>query len=141
VIVDGHTRQFRHQPKVAADQTLDQARMSETIEPPVQAVARCGCEYQREVAGFSRLNKTPLQRPDDFVRGADTHEAGRGDRVAGPDNGDRFRGIDDLVAHQVSLADLASRANSQSAMLLLSLPCDLLETKSPTCPPGRGISV
>jgi hypothetical protein len=26
-------------------------------------------------------------------------------------------------------------------MLLLSLPCDLLETNSPTCPPGSGISV
>ena len=82
MIVDGHTRQFRHQPKVTADQTLDQARVCQAIEATIQAVARRGGEHQCEIAGFSRLNKAPLQRLDDFVGRADAHESGRGNRIA-----------------------------------------------------------
>ncbi len=82
MIVDGHTRQFRHQPKVAADQTLDQARVSQAIEATIQTVAGRCCEHQREVAGLSRLNKTLLQRLDDFIRRADAYEPGRGNRIA-----------------------------------------------------------
>ena len=47
VVVDGHPGQLRHQAKVSADQTLDQAGMRQTIEAAVAAVARRGCEHQR----------------------------------------------------------------------------------------------
>ena len=56
--------------------------MSEAIEPAVQAIAGGCCEHQRQVAGLSRLDKTPLQRLDDFVGCADAYKSGRGDRIA-----------------------------------------------------------
>ena len=104
-------------------------------------IAGRGGKYQREIAGFSGRNEASLQRLDDFVRRSHADEAGRGHGVAGTDDGNRLGGVDDLVAHQDSLTGLASRATSQSAMLWLSLPCDLLETNRPTWPPGSGISV
>ena len=141
MIVDRHSGQFRHQTEMPADQSLDQAGMREAIEAAIGTVAGRRGEYQREITGFSGLDESPLQRPDDFVGRSNAYKTGRGDRVAGADDGDRLLGVDDLVAHQASPADVASRAISQSAMLWLSLPCDLLETNSPTCPPGSGISV
>ena len=141
MVVDRHTGQLRHQPEMSAHQPLDQAGMREAIEPAIGAIARRCSEHEREIARFAGLDETPFQRPDDFVGRADADEAGRGHGVAGTDDGNRLGGVDDLVAHQVSLPGLASRATSQSAMLWLSFPCDLLETNRPTWPPGSGISV
>src|ERR1700754_692025 len=102
MIVHRHPRQFWHQPEMSADQPLDQARVSQPIEAAIAAIAGGGGKYQSEVARFSGLDKTMLQRLDDLVRRPDPDETGRGDGVAGPDDGDRLRGIDDLVAHQAA---------------------------------------
>src|SRR5947207_489880 len=141
MVVDRHPGQFWHQTEMSADQTLDQAGMRQTVEAAVGAVTRRRCKHQGEVPGLTSLDEAPLQRLDDFVGRSHADEAGRGHGVAGTDDGNRLRGIDDLVAHQVPLTGSVSRATSQSAMLWLSLPCDLLETNRPTWPPGSGISV
>src|SRR6266568_5680968 len=141
MVVDRHPGEFWHQTEMSADQPLDQAGMRQTVEAAVGAVPRCCCKYQREIARLTGLDEAPLQRLDDFVGRSHADEAGRGHGVAGTDDGNRLRGIDDLVAHQASLTGWASRATSQSAMLWLSFPCDLLETNRPTWPPGSGISV
>jgi hypothetical protein len=60
MIVDRHSRQFRHETKMSADQALDQTGVSLAIGAAIETVARrCG-EYQREVAWFSRLDEAPL---------------------------------------------------------------------------------
>src|SRR5882724_6546340 len=132
VIIDRHPGQLRYQTEMTTDQTLDQAGMSQAIEAAIGAVSRGSSKHQRKIPRLSGLDKAPLQRLDDLVGRSDADEAGRGNGVAGTDDGDRFGGIDNLVAHQFSLSGLASRATSQSAMLWLSLPCDLLETNRPT---------
>ena len=126
---------------MSADQALDQAGMRQAIEAAIGAIPRRRGEHQREIPRLSGLDEAPFQRLDDFVGRSDADEAGRGHGVAGTDDGNRLGGVDDLVAHQASLPGLASRATSQSAMLWLSFPCDLLETNRPTWPPGSGISV
>src|SRR5437867_5695401 len=126
---------------MSADQALDQSGMSQAIETAIGAVSRRRRKHQRKIPWLSGLDEAPLQRLDDFVGRSYADEAGRGHGVTGTDDGDRLRGVDDLVAHQASLPGLASRATSQSAMLWLSFPCDLLETNRPTWPPGSGISV
>ena len=141
MVVDRHPGELRHQTKVSADQSLDKAGMRQAIEAAIGAIPRRRGKHKREIPRLSGLDEAPFQRLDDFVGRSHADEAGRGDGVAGTDDGNRLRGIDDLVAHQVSLPGLASRATSQSAMLWLSFPCDLLETKRPTWPPGSGISV
>src|SRR6478609_4624329 len=141
VIIDRHPRQLRHQTEMPADQALDQSGVGEAIETAIAAIPWRRGEHQREIPRLSGLGEAPFQRLDDFVGRSHANEAGRGHGVAGTDDGNRLRGIDDLVAHQVSLTGLASRATNQSAMLWLSLPCDLLETNRPTWPPGSGISV
>ena len=141
VVVDRHPGELRHQAEMSADQALDEAGMRQAIEAAIGAIPRRRRKHQREIPRLSGLDEAPLQRLDDFVGRSHADEAGRGDSVAGTDDGNRFGGIDDLVAHQASLTGLASRATSQSAMLWLSLPCDLLETNRPTWPPGSGISV
>ena len=115
--------------------------MSKAIEAAIGAIPRCRGEHKREIPRLSGLDKAPFQRLDDLIGRTDADEAGRSNGVAGTDDGNGLRGIDDLVAHQASLPGFASRATSQSAMLWLSLPCDLLETNRPTWPPGSGISV
>ena len=126
---------------MSADQSLDKAGMRQAIEATIGAIARRCSKHEREIPRLSGLDKTTFQRLDDLIGRSDADEAGRGNGVAGTDDGNRLRGIDDLVAHQASLPGLASRATSQSAMLWLSFPCDLLETNRPTWPPGSGISV
>src|SRR4029077_2338263 len=117
VIVDRHPGQLRHQTKVSTDQALDEARMSQAIEATIGAIPRRRSKHKREIPRLSGLDETPLQRLDDFVGRSHADKAGRGDGVAGTDDGNRLRGIYDLVAHQPSLTGLASRASSQSAML------------------------
>src|SRR6478752_2760057 len=132
VIIDRHPGKLRHQAEMSADQALDQAGMCQAIEAAITAIPRrCG-EYQREIPRLTGLDEAPLERLDDFVGRSHADEAGRSDSVPGTDDGNRLRGIDDLVAHQALLTGLASRATSQSAMLWLSFPCDLLETNRPT---------
>ena len=141
MVVDRHPGQFRYQTEMSAYQTFDQARMSQAIKAAIGAIPRRRCKHQREIPGLSGLDEAPLQRLDDFVGRSHADKARRGDCVAGADDGNRLRGVNDLVAHQASLTGLASRATSEPAMLWLSLPCDLLETKRPTWRPGIGISV
>ena len=141
MIVDRHPGQLRYQTEMSADQTLDQAGMRQAIEAAIGAISWRRRKHQREIPWLAGLDEAALQRLDDFVGRSHADKAGRGDSVAGADDGHRLGGVDDLVAHQASLSGLASRATSHSAMLWLSLPCDLLETNRPTWPPGKGISV
>src|SRR3954467_10399996 len=141
VIVDRHLGELRNQAEMSTNQAFDQAGMRQAVEAAICAVPRRRREHQRKVPRLSGLHEAPLQRLDDLVGRSHADEAGRGDGVTGTDDGHRLCGVDDLVAHQASLPGLASRATSQSAMLWLSLPCDLLETNRPTWPPGSGISV
>ena len=141
MVIDRHPGELRHQTEMSADQALDQAGMCQAIEATISAIPRRRCKHKREIPRLSGLDEAPLQRLDDFIGRPHANEAGRGHGVAGTDDGNRLRSIDDLVAHHASLTGLASRATSQSAMLWLSFPCDLLETNRPTWPPGSGISV
>src|SRR5580704_2077775 len=75
LIVDRHSRQLRHQSEMSTDQALDQARMRQPIEAAIGAVAGRRGKHQREIAGLACLDKALLQRPDDFIRRADTDKA------------------------------------------------------------------
>src|SRR6476660_248166 len=126
---------------MSADQTRDEARMSQAIEATIGAIPRRRSKHKREIPRLSGLDETPLQRLDDFIGRSHADEAGRGDGVTRTDDGDRLGGVDDLVAHQDSPPVFVSWGISQSSILWLSLPCDLLDTNRPTWPPGSGISV
>ena len=60
VIIDRHPGELRHQPKVAADQTLDQPGMSQAIEAAIGAIPRGGSKHQRKIPRLAGLDKTPL---------------------------------------------------------------------------------
>ena len=46
MIVDCHPGQLRHQTKMPSDQTLDEARMSQTIETTIGAISRRGGKHK-----------------------------------------------------------------------------------------------
>ena len=102
---DRECLQLGHEPPVAADHALDQARMTEVVEPALLAVALSGRVDQRQTLRpanairvlFAGFDEALLQRDGDVLGEADADKAGRGKRVAIVDQLHRFARGDDLA--------------------------------------------
>src|SRR3954470_19388976 len=84
---------------MAADHALEQAVVAERVEAAVLAVPLPSREQQREVARLAGLQKTLFERDQKGIGHADADEPGGAQRIARLNDGDRFGGGDDLVAH------------------------------------------
>jgi hypothetical protein len=76
--------------------------MRQAVESTTGAIPRRCCKYKGKIPGLSGLKEALFQRLDDFVGRSDTDEPGRGHGIAGTDDGNRLRGVDDLVTHQAA---------------------------------------
>ena len=105
LIGHGERLQFRHQSPMSADDTFDEARMAEVIQPALAAITLAGRIDQRQVARLAeRLQRLflvgevqLLQRDGDLLGKADADKAAGRNRVAVADEAYRFRGGNDLA--------------------------------------------
>lgn len=104
LVADRQLLHLRHKPPVAADHALEKALVPEVIEAPLVAVALTGRVNEGQVLGLAAGEqigaggqKQILQRHRDSLGKANADEAAGRDRVALPDQANRFRGGDDLA--------------------------------------------
>ena len=81
---------------------LQQALMSQPVQPPAEPVPRGHGKHQPEVAGSARQQEPLLQRQRQLLGEALPHKPIDHDRVAVTNKPDRFGGGDDLVPHRTA---------------------------------------
>jgi hypothetical protein len=98
-VVECQLRHLRHAAPVARHHPAQQAFVAQVIEPQGLAVALAGGGEQRQVLWAAGGEEAALQRRQQGLGEAGLDEPGTGQRIAIPDQGDRFVGGNDLAAH------------------------------------------
>ena len=101
-VLDRQFAELGDQAPVAADRALQQTFLHQAVQATLLAIALPRGEDQRQVARLAAFLEARGQRGQQFIRRADADEARGRQRIAGPDEGHRIDGGDDLVAHDDS---------------------------------------
>jgi hypothetical protein len=100
LVSHGHFPQLGRQAPVATHGPLEQALVTQPVQPATLAVPRGDREHQREVAGGTGLQKTLLQRERQLLGEALPHEPFNHNGIAVTYESHRLGGGDDLVPHR-----------------------------------------
>ena len=119
LVADRQPLHLRHQSPVPADDPLEKALVAEVIEAPLPAVALARGVNEGQVLGLAAGeeivvagHKQVFQRHGDPLGEADADKAASRDRVALPDQANRFRG-----GHNLALFAGAQRGEKRARRL------------------------